>query len=157
MVLSTYHDRLGEWKMNNCYHNSYPVKGPGSFRVWLAWNMTGCACWRGVCVFLYAFKALKTHGAGNSDNVGLHKPSREVYCCRAEAGQHEDTPKYLEGKKLRRHRWALLSPRRWDGGKSQHGSITALRQGAVRAWDHEHGKGLCHGTEITKKYGIYQS
>lgn len=136
---STYHDRLGEWKMSNCYHNSCLVKGPGSFSVRLAWNMTARTCWREICVFVCAFKIC---GARSSDNDGLYKPSREVFCCRAEAGQHEDTPKYLEGKKLWRHPWALLSPGRPDGGKSQHKSTTALRQRAVRVWDHEHGRGL---------------
>jgi len=51
-----------------------------------------------------AFEALKTRGGGRSDNGGSYKPRREVYCCGAEAGQHADTPKYLEGKNLWRHR-----------------------------------------------------
>lgn len=78
--------------------------------------MTVSTCWRGQCVFLCVFKALKTCGAGKSDNGGVYKPSREVYGCRAEAGHHEDTPKYLADKKVTAASLSPAAHRRWERG-----------------------------------------
>lgn len=85
--------------------------------------MTVSTCWRGQCVFLCVFKALKTCGAGKSDNGGVYKPSREVYSCRAEAGHHEDIPKYLADKKVMEASLSPAAPQ--EVGKGVKGSTGA--------------------------------